>query len=138
LERPVESKLLQYAANDIYAIDLLYNYFLQHRWINSTNFPLILAQSQRYTRTQWQQGRTDTKNPFRMGPLLPLDVLTVPQGTLGGCAGCERMLSLGCFETTKRQHGMMRKSRCRLCNIIADKRKLPPDEWVQVGPKQRV
>jgi len=138
LERPVEPKLLQYAANDIYAIDLLYNYFLQHNWINPVNFPLLLAQSQRYTRTQWQQGRTDDTHPFRMGSLLPLDVLNAPRGTLGGCAGCARMLSLGCFETM-RQQGTVRKSRCRLCNVIASKRKLPPDEeWIQVGSGQRV
>jgi len=138
LERPLAPNLLQYAANDIYAIDLLYNYFLQHNWINPVNLPLLLDQSKRYTRTQWQQGRTDDTNVFRMGPLLPLDVLTVPCGVLEQCGGCERMLSLPCFERMWR-NGTARKSRCRLCNLIAGKRKLPPDEgWLRVGSGGRV
>jgi len=133
LERPLSAKLLQYAANDIYVIDLLYNSFLHKSWIKPNTLPLLLAQSKRYVCTQWQQGRTDRTNHFRLGPLVPLDVLTNPQRRLERCSGCERMLSLPCFEHI-RQSGIVRKSRCRLCNVIATKRRLPDDEgWIRVG-----
>jgi len=133
LERPLSPKLLQYAANDIYVIDLLYNHFLRRNWINPSSIPLLLAQSKRYISTQWQQGRTDRTNIFRLGALIPLDVLTSPQGLPELCAGCGRMLSLPCFEHMWRSC-LLRKSRCRLCNVIAAKRRLPPDEgWVRVG-----
>lgn len=52
LERPLSTKLIQYAANDIYIIDLLYHYFLRNYWINPRNLPLLLAQSKRYVCTQ--------------------------------------------------------------------------------------
>jgi exonuclease 3'-5' domain-containing protein 1 len=132
LERPLSPKLLQYAANDIYVIDLLYNYFLRKRWIKKNNLSLLLQQSKRYVSTQWQQGRTNRTNAFRLGPLLPLDVLTHPQSTLERCSGCERMLSLSCFHVNW-QSGAVRKARCRLCSVIAKKRRLTPDEgWIQV------
>jgi exonuclease 3'-5' domain-containing protein 1 len=132
MERPLSSQLIQYAANDIYAIDLLYKFFLQKNWIKLNTLPLLLDQSKRYVSTQWQQGRTERTHPFRIGALVPLDVLKSPQTTLERCSGCERMLSLPCFEH-KRQSGILRKSRCRLCNVIATKKRLPCDEdWVRV------
>jgi len=138
LDRPLSPRLIQYAANDIYVIDLLYNHFLQKNWIKPNSLPLLLAQSKRYVSTQWLQGRTDHSNVFRMGALLPLDVLTNPQGTCERCSGCGRMLSLSCFEHM-RQSGIIRKSRCRLCNVIAAKRRLPPMEgWIRVGSGEAV
>jgi len=138
LERPLSPRLMQYAANDIYVIDLLYSHFLQKNWIKPISLPLLLAQSKRYVSTQWLQGRTDRSNVFRLGALLPLDVLTNPQGRRERCSGCEMMLSLSCFEHM-RQAGMLRKPRCRLCNVIAAKRRLPPDEgWIRVGSGESV
>jgi len=133
LERPLSPRLMQYAANDIFVIDLLYNHFLQKNWIKPSSIPLLLVQSKRYISTQWQQGRTDRTNAFRLGALVPLDVLTSPAGIRECCRGCERMLSIPCFEH-RSQSGVVRKSRCRLCNVIAAKRRLPPDDgWVRVG-----
>lgn len=138
LERPLSPKLIQYAATDIYAIDLLYNHFLQNNWINSISFPLLLIQSKRYLSTRWEQDRTNSKNIFRSHALLPLDVLNTPQAPFERCRGCERMLSLYCFRSVKRSGRVIRKSRCRVCNALATKRRLPLDTWIRVGSGEEV
>lgn len=124
MERPLSARLLQYAANDIYLIALLYEHFVACRWINKRDPLGLLAQSRRYVSTQLEQGRTHDKDYFRMGALLPLDVLTKPRGIRERCSGCRRLLSLPCFDVT----GTSRNSRCRVCYIIAIKRHLPLDD----------
>lgn len=133
LNRPLSPQLLKYAANDIRAMLLLYTLFLQRNWINLSSLPKLKDQSKRYIIAQQQQGRSDDTNAFRMGCLLPLDVLTPPTGTLEYCLGCKRDLSLHSFENLWKEGTIVRRPRCRLCAVIAEKRKMSPDQhWLRI------
>lgn len=118
LQRPLSSQLLRYAANDIVAIDIIYKYFLQRRWISAQTLPTLLSQSARYVVTQWNQGRADNDNIYRMGVLFPLDILASPAGSLVACSACNRQMSLPCFTQRQMPTHIMRHSKCKLCNIL--------------------
>jgi len=139
MERPLPTKLIQYAANDIYLISVLFEYFVEKQWITQTGFPDLLVKSKRYVSMHKDQGRSEDTNFFRRGPLLPMDILTVGREVQGKCRGCGRQLSTAAYETKMRTakkevNAEMRRTRCRNCRVIAFKRRLPSEEhlWIKV------
>jgi exonuclease 3'-5' domain-containing protein 1 len=137
MERPLSTKLLQYAANDIFLISRLHDHFLNNNWISPVNMSSLLAQSERYVSMHKTHGRIEKSDQFRRGPLLPLDILSVGPLGHGACAGCGRKLSKMAYEVKTWHNGWTfisrRRARCRICHVVAIQRKLSSDDrWIAV------
>jgi hypothetical protein len=139
MQRPLPAQLLQYAANDIFLLSQLYNYFLKRRWIREANFSDLLTQCKRYVSMHKEQGRMDESDYFRRGPLLPLDILST-MGPLaqGECMSCGRRLSKHAYEigiwseNGTSESFELRRMRCRRCHVVAIQRRLTDDDrWAE-------
>lgn len=133
LQRPLTYQLLQYAAKDIFLIGVLYPEFLRRGWI--PNDPVqngrLLGQCARYISAHVQQGKSPEENIFRPCAIVPLDVMYEPVGPFHKCCACSRSLSFAAFETrqgiTSAQDTLkpapviLRRARCRLCSVLAEK-----------------
>ncbi|CAL1709466.1 unnamed protein product [Somion occarium] len=98
MRRPLPDRLVQYAANDIYLIAMVYTFFIKNCWI----LPELQAQSARYIFQETTREQKDLRQRNGAGRYLPLGVLSDPalSGPLYECLLCTRSLDLSCYETT--------------------------------------
>lgn len=136
LERPLDPRLIAYAAQDIRLIGLLFDMFCVLGWILPAHVPGIVAQSSRYVPLFQTREASVAHDRRRAWVVLPLDILTEHRGTLYPCSVCLRVLSKSCFAIRKSGVGQLRHSFCRLCYIIAVRRGEPgvdvDEKWVPV------
>ncbi|KAK7678046.1 hypothetical protein QCA50_018987 [Cerrena zonata] len=155
MERPLPERLIQYAANDVYLIAVVYTFFLEKKWIQKE----LKAQSYRYINAEKTREDKQRRQQIGASRLLPLGVLSDPSalyGTLHVCAWCKRLLDLGSFQhssytqptpgekgkkSKKGQKGnvggntrsLRRKPCCRVCVVSAMKSEVTIDkEWIIV------
>jgi exonuclease 3'-5' domain-containing protein 1 len=125
--RPLTEQLLQYAARDILLIGVLYPHFIRSYWIPRIPalYEILLSQCHRYISAHVAQGKSSDTDPFRPCGIVPLDVLTEPDGPQSLCFACHRSLSRTAFETRPYTYDgqptkqLQRSTRCRLCFALA-------------------
>ena len=130
MQRPLPEKLLEYAAHDIFMLGKLHEAFVVKGWLDF-DIPTLFDQSARYVESVEARGRVAGNDLFRSGACLPLDILTAPGKDLLTCLGCQRSLSINCFQRKKRKRSVMQSPRCRLCNALIST--FDESDWKRVG-----
>ena len=135
--RPLPSVLLQYAAHDIEVIARLYKRFLKaSRNSFFANLPALKAASMRYMSVYTTREMHALHEPQDLLRFMPLDVLDAPDPSAPRyrCGRCERELSISCFKTEIAGGLKTRMSLCRLCVLLARRRKEASlGEWISFG-----
>lgn len=134
MERPLSEQLLQYAAKDIQLISMLCTDFIMKGWVPSdpSRYYPLLRQCERYVSAHYEQGKSDESDPFRPTGVIPLDVLTEPDGVKYRCLACNRSLSGTCFPWATNGISNWRRPRCSLCHVLAIKNRVKPDmRWLE-------
>ncbi|KAI0049364.1 hypothetical protein FA95DRAFT_896792 [Auriscalpium vulgare] len=114
MERPLASKLLQYAAGDISVIAHLFAHFCDEGFIDTTALSTLLISSRRYVYRHGKRGRIEEADEFRPKALLVPSALHAPSVPTALCSGCETVLPVMAFQVIKKQ----RKTRCRVCEAL--------------------
>ncbi|KAJ6626693.1 hypothetical protein B0H10DRAFT_1998138 [Mycena sp. CBHHK59/15] len=111
MRRPLSSSGLQYAADDVYNISLLFDHFLQQGYID----PSLPARSLKYVRL-WSDAPPHPTDVYRSHPILPLEILEPPPPAppMIMCTGCHRDLRRPSFPSTSPPNQM----RCFVCAAI--------------------
>ncbi|KAK0204363.1 ribonuclease H-like domain-containing protein [Desarmillaria ectypa] len=115
LERPLSEEQLDYAAQDVRLIGLIYEYFKTQNHLTES----LPEQSERYI-TFWKDRKPEKDRYFNSHCLLPLDIVDYdPRRPTRRCDGCERLLAVRCFpQETTSSEGMY----CWVCNAILRKK----------------
>lgn len=110
LRRPLPISALEYAANDVYNISLLFHHFQRQGYIH----PPLPAHSLKYVRL-WSDAAPQPNDRYRSHPILPLEILDSPLDTAQlMCTGCHRTLACSSFATTF-------VPKCLVCSAIGAK-----------------
>lgn len=100
LTRPLPPNFLMYAATDIKMVGLVYDHFVQTRYITANNYMGLIQQTGRYISYYDSRGKKQQAADLGvMLRLLPLDVVYEPEAAQYPCHLCQRMLNLRAFET---------------------------------------
>ncbi|OBZ66440.1 hypothetical protein A0H81_13662 [Grifola frondosa] len=137
MERPLQPRLLQYAAHDIQLIGLLYAHFLRVGWIRRGRaaHALLREQSTRYIRVWTSRDQKTLINDLGLGVFVPMDTFTAlsEDKEKHDCVSCKRELTQTCFTVRKATGKLQRKRCCRLCEVTARNKRRPIDEsWVEI------
>lgn len=118
LQRPLEKSALQYAAEDIHMICLLYFKFVEKEYINQN---ILARQSASYIALH-AKARPNGSDRYNRHGLLPLALLTeVPSATKVQCQGCKRDLPFSAFV---QEDSIARGNRyCFVCRAVDAKAK---------------
>ncbi|KAA1472710.1 hypothetical protein DENSPDRAFT_821722 [Dentipellis sp. KUC8613] len=139
MDRPLSSKLLQYAANDICIIAYLFDTFRNNTYVPSSRNALsrLIAKCDQYISRCGHVGlRTLRDGVFRPKGLLMAAALEAPKGTTYECAGCSLHLALQCYQVQIKKGRGSRLTHCRICNAIVIKSKTeitPEPSWIPVA-----
>lgn len=111
LRRPIDKRLLSYAAQDLFLIEKLYKEFERKGYLTNT----LPDKSSRYV-NMWISGRP----PAGVGhPLLPLNVLDpIPASGGWNCNSCKRLLPQDCFPYKTRG------TACYVCRTVEVKERM--------------
>ena len=114
LKRPIESNEIQYAAEDIRKIRLLYEKFVEKRYIDQDNLVLL---SSSYISFH-AKARPDGNDKYALHGLLPLALLTKenPIYRVVSCQGCKRNLPPSAFSKTSLRSG--KRTFCFVCRAV--------------------
>ena len=135
MQRPLQSKLLRYAAHDLTIIARLYAHFRDARGGFLDDIEDLKEMSARYMcAIPTREMRALYVAKQDLPRFVPMDVLDAPlDDEKRKCGRCERELTLSCFTTEMRSGAMMRKSFCRLCDLLArNRRGVTTVGWVEV------